>query len=265
MRKFLLITLSIIAVAFTASAARGDVNGDSEVNIADVNAVIDIILNSGDDSNGDVNSDGEVNIADVNAIIDIILNGGDDEELTPKEIALDFSELDEPAETITEDEEAPDYGDYVENTTWSTTVRINFDGDTATVTGTTSSIFATIDGAHVTITSAAKRVRYIVTGTTANGSIKFYSERKFQLQLNGADSTTSAASHSTSSSTRVLTTPCGTEKPTPWSRTRTRREPSSARDRFWSAARDSSTSTAWAAIAWPATTMCLSGQAPSCT
>jgi len=104
MRKFLLITLSIIAVAFTASAARGDVNGDSEVNIADVNAVIDIILNSGDDSNGDVNSDGEVNIADVNAIIDIILNGGDDEELTPKEIALDFSELDEPAETITEDE-----------------------------------------------------------------------------------------------------------------------------------------------------------------
>ena len=46
MRKFLLITLSIIAVAFTASAARGDVNGDSEVNIADVNAVIDIILNS---------------------------------------------------------------------------------------------------------------------------------------------------------------------------------------------------------------------------
>ena len=189
MRKFLLITLSIIAVAFTASAARGDVNGDSEVNIADVNAVIDIILNSGDDSNGDVNSDGEVNIADVNAIIDIILNGGDDEELTPKEIALDFSELDEPAETITEDEEAPDYGDYVENTAWSTTVRINFDGDTATVTGTTSSIFATIDGAHVTITSAAKRVRYIVTGTTANGSIKFYSERKFQLQLNGADIT----------------------------------------------------------------------------
>ena len=73
MRKFLLITLSIIAVAFTASAARGDVNGDSEVNIADVNAVIDIILNSGDDSNGDVNSDGEVNIADVNAIIDVML------------------------------------------------------------------------------------------------------------------------------------------------------------------------------------------------
>ena len=52
----------------------GDVNGDGEVNIADVNAVINIIL--GDDSgdiDGDVNGDGEVNIADVNNIITIIL------------------------------------------------------------------------------------------------------------------------------------------------------------------------------------------------
>ena len=51
----------------------GDVNGDGEVNIADVNAVIDMILGSPAE-NGDVNGDGEVNIADVNAIIDIILN-----------------------------------------------------------------------------------------------------------------------------------------------------------------------------------------------
>ena len=52
----------------------GDVNGDGEINIADVNAVIGIIL----DGNvvglsPDVNSDGEVNIADVNTLLDIIL------------------------------------------------------------------------------------------------------------------------------------------------------------------------------------------------
>lgn len=52
----------------------GDVNGDREVNIADVNAAIDLILRGFNDLNGDVNGDGEVNIADVNAIIDIILN-----------------------------------------------------------------------------------------------------------------------------------------------------------------------------------------------
>lgn len=51
----------------------GDVNGDGEVNIADVNSVINMILDSPAE-NGDVNGDGEVNIADVNAIIDIILN-----------------------------------------------------------------------------------------------------------------------------------------------------------------------------------------------
>lgn len=53
---------------------KGDVNGDGEVNIADVNAVIDTIL--GDDSNTelqDVNGDGEINIADINAIIAAIL------------------------------------------------------------------------------------------------------------------------------------------------------------------------------------------------
>jgi len=51
----------------------GDVNGDGEVTIADVNAVIDMILAGNQGKNGDVNGDGEVGIADANAVIDIIL------------------------------------------------------------------------------------------------------------------------------------------------------------------------------------------------
>ena len=52
----------------------GDVNGDHEVNIADINAVIGIILGGNTGSGAaDVNGDGEINIADVNAIISIIL------------------------------------------------------------------------------------------------------------------------------------------------------------------------------------------------
>ena len=51
----------------------GDVNNDSEVNIADVNALIDMILGASQSLVGDVNGDGEVNIADVNAVIDLIL------------------------------------------------------------------------------------------------------------------------------------------------------------------------------------------------
>ena len=53
----------------------GDVNNDGEVTIADVNAVIDVILGHGANGNADVNGDNEVTIADVNVIIDIILHG----------------------------------------------------------------------------------------------------------------------------------------------------------------------------------------------
>ncbi|MBR5685979.1 MAG: phosphodiester glycosidase family protein [Muribaculaceae bacterium] len=52
----------------------GDLNGDYEINIADVNALIDIILSSaGGTPADDVNGDGEINIADVNALIALIL------------------------------------------------------------------------------------------------------------------------------------------------------------------------------------------------
>ena len=52
----------------------GDVNRDGEVNIADVNTVIDLILEGGVMPTADVNGDGEINIADVNALIALILS-----------------------------------------------------------------------------------------------------------------------------------------------------------------------------------------------
>lgn len=55
---------------------QNDVNGDGEVNIADVNCVIDAIINEQNASTRlDTNHDGEVNIADINTIIDDILQG----------------------------------------------------------------------------------------------------------------------------------------------------------------------------------------------
>jgi hypothetical protein len=55
----------------------GDVNGDGEVNVADVNVLIDVILSGKDKTEGrsDVNGDGEVGIADVNTLINYILLG----------------------------------------------------------------------------------------------------------------------------------------------------------------------------------------------
>ena len=51
----------------------GDVNGDGEVNIADVNAIIDCIQGNGNNPKCDVNGDREVNIGDINAVISIII------------------------------------------------------------------------------------------------------------------------------------------------------------------------------------------------
>jgi len=60
-------------IVMTRSLA-GDVNGDGEVSVADVNAIIDMILTSTYAPAGDVNDDQEVTVADVNAVIDLILN-----------------------------------------------------------------------------------------------------------------------------------------------------------------------------------------------
>ena len=58
---------------------KGDVNGDGDVNIGDINALISIILGGEDNTNGrsDVNGDTDVNIGDINAVIAIILGGGE--------------------------------------------------------------------------------------------------------------------------------------------------------------------------------------------
>lgn len=60
-----------------SSSLRGDVNLDNEVNIADVNTLVGVILGNDADADllrrADVNRDGEVGVGDVNAVIDIIL------------------------------------------------------------------------------------------------------------------------------------------------------------------------------------------------
>ena len=89
---------------YAQSILYGDVNGDHEVNIADINVVIDLIL----DGNGftvaaDVNGDGEINIADINVIIDIILGGQPATELKSDVFLLtaDYNDVITEADTVT--------------------------------------------------------------------------------------------------------------------------------------------------------------------
>jgi hypothetical protein len=66
-------------VSLPSTAIRGDVTGDSSVNISDVTALIDYLL-SGNPSGvnltaADCNQDSSINISDVTALIDYLLSG----------------------------------------------------------------------------------------------------------------------------------------------------------------------------------------------
>ena len=52
---------------------RGDVNGDGDVNVMDITALIDEIMNDGTNPAADVNEDGDINVRDITELIDIIM------------------------------------------------------------------------------------------------------------------------------------------------------------------------------------------------
>ncbi len=55
-----------------------DVNGDGKVNVADVNIILNDILNGGTDIDLDINNDDAVNVADVNVVLNYILTHSDE-------------------------------------------------------------------------------------------------------------------------------------------------------------------------------------------
>lgn len=74
--KSIVSNCGIIREIKTNCGNRADVNGDGEVSIADINAIINVILGLDETPEmilkADVNGDGEVNIPDVNKVIEVI-------------------------------------------------------------------------------------------------------------------------------------------------------------------------------------------------
>ncbi|MFT3825190.1 MAG: carbohydrate-binding domain-containing protein [Chitinophagaceae bacterium] len=77
--------------------------------------------------------------------------------------------------------------DLVENSSFTSTVSIVF-GTTVTITNPLASagVTVSVSGADVTVTSTVSSVEYNVFGTTTDGMLKIYSDKKFKLTLNGA-------------------------------------------------------------------------------
>ena len=71
------VAIDAIKVSSTPTGKPGDLNGDGNADIEDVNALINVILELADAAalagNPDINGNGGVDIEDVNALINIIL------------------------------------------------------------------------------------------------------------------------------------------------------------------------------------------------
>ncbi len=77
MMKKILFLLSFTAIlALQANAEmtlRGDLNGDNEVNITDVNLLIEAISTGNGEASYDLNGDGAINITDLSILLEIAM------------------------------------------------------------------------------------------------------------------------------------------------------------------------------------------------
>ena len=105
-------------------------------------------------------------------------------ELTTFDISLDAMTA-EPSEGATE--YFPDEEDMLENNEFTTEVAINLSNPTAK---TENGVEVTVNGGHVTVNhGSTKKICYVVSGTTSNGSLTVVGDKKYAIRLNGASIT----------------------------------------------------------------------------
>lgn len=110
-------------------------------------------------------------------------------DLTSFDISIDKTALTE-SETIPTDESDELYEDYLENNTFNQEIGIAFNGTSASSTGSVDGVDVTITNADVVVNiNSTKKVKLSVSGTTSDGFLKIYGEKKFELELNGVNIT----------------------------------------------------------------------------
>ena len=105
----------------------------------------------------------------------------------PAAIELDYTDLTEAPDVPVTDENDSAYNDYVENSPWNKVINITFGGATPVVEGSVTGVMIQADGNHVTVVNMSGPVKFVVSGQTTDGSLKFYGDKRFQLLLNGAE------------------------------------------------------------------------------
>lgn len=98
----------------------------------------------------------------------------------------------EMADDASKDIVGTDEDIYWEANGFKETVRVIYDGTTASVTTSNDKILSYVSGAYVTIdmlTNSVKNVEIVVSGQSDDGQLKIYGEKKFKLTLSGVELT----------------------------------------------------------------------------
>ncbi len=111
------------------------------------------------------------------------------DELTVEMASSDDNSFKNVKESVETNESRPGYGDFVENYVYGNTITITYSGDKATASTSVKDVDVRISGAHVTVNSTKGKMRYVLKGSTSNGSFKIDSEKKFRLDLSGVSIT----------------------------------------------------------------------------
>ena len=105
-------------------------------------------------------------------------------ELTTFDISLDAMTA-EPSETAAE--YFPDDEDMLENNEFTTEVAIDLSNPAAK---TENGVEMTVNGGHITVNhGSTKKICYVVSGTTTNGSLTVVGDKKYAIRLNGTSIT----------------------------------------------------------------------------
>ena len=103
-------------------------------------------------------------------------------------LSFDFT-LDKTTAEPTETAEAyyPDEEDILENNEFATEIAIDLSNPTAK---TENGVEVTVNGGHITANhGSTKKVCYVVSGTTTNGSLTVLGDKKYEVKLNGVNIT----------------------------------------------------------------------------
>lgn len=107
-------------------------------------------------------------------------------ELESFDIAFDAAPLNEAAD-VPSDKDDPFYEDYVENYEAVNTVTVMWSGSSAEISGSAEGVEVSAEGGDVVIRSSAKGMRYVLSGSCPDGMVSIYSEKKFELDLEGLE------------------------------------------------------------------------------